>query len=280
MRFMFTKLTTRFLLFRRRIQELLGYTGGESLEQISFSPRVRKLPIQPYSFNLEANWKIKVLAPSFAAEALPEALRREPTRIIEGLPLYQRPYLKEWEKKRGRKAPALLTVGDLLELGFDPTRLREMTWGPDVYMLERVSTGLLTEVELRAALLNRLKKRAGGERLDATRLLTNPPLLWLQDRGNGYILRRKIPGIHAEEALAQLRTHSNLKALNLELRVDRVIEKSVRETRSWLAAHVRPQGPLPVAELAVFVPWDLEGNRPLVAIDDRMKPYLEHLWLA
>jgi hypothetical protein len=280
MRFMFTKLTTRFLLFRRRIQELLGYTGGESLEQISFSPRVRKLPIQPYSFNLEANWKIRVLAPSFAAEALPEGLRREPTRIIEGLPLYQRPYLKEWEKKRGRKAPALLTVGDLLELGFDPTRLRELIWGPDVYMLERVSTGLLTEVELRAALLNRLKKRAGGERLDATRLLTNPPLLWLQDRGNGYILRRKIPGIHAEEALAQLRTHSNLKALNLELRVDRVIEKSVRETRSWLAAHVRPQGPLPVAELAVFVPWDLEGNRPLMAIDDRMKPYLEHLWLA
>jgi GNAT superfamily N-acetyltransferase len=280
MRFMFTKLTTRFLVFRRRIQELLGYTGGESLEQIAFSQQVRDLVIRPSSFSLEAGLKIKILEPSFSVEALPEPLRREPTKHIEQLPLYQRPYLKEWEKTKGPKSPALLTIGDLLELGFDPTRLRELPLGEEVYMLERVATGLLNETELRATLLERLKKKTGGERVAATRLLTNPPLLWLQDRGNGYILRRKVRGIHAEEALAQLRTHPGLKVLIQELRVDRVIEKTVRETRSWLAAHLRPQGPLPVSELAVFVPWDLEGNRPLVAIDDRMKPYLERLWLA
>lgn len=280
MRFMFTKLTTRFLVFRRRIQELLGYTGGESLEQITFAPRVRDLLILPSSFNLEAGLKIKVLEPSFVAEVLPESLLREPTKTVETLPLYQRPYLREWEKQKGSKEPDRMTIGDLLALGFDPTRLRELRLGEEVYMLERVATGLLTEVDMRAALLIRLGKKIGGERVAGTRLRINPPLLWLQDRGNGYILRRKVPGIHAEEAMAQLRTHPGLKALNQELRVDRVIEKTVRETRSWLSARLRPRGPLPVSELAVFVPWDLEGNRPLVAIDDRMKPYLEHLWLA
>ncbi|MBI5583914.1 MAG: GNAT family N-acetyltransferase [Deltaproteobacteria bacterium] len=280
MRFMFTKLTTRFLVFRRRIQELLGYTGGESLEQIAFSPQVRNLVIQPSSFNLEANLKVKVLEPSFSPEVLPQHLRQEPTKTIETLPLYMRPYLREWEKKKGQKKPDRLTIGDLLELGFDPTRLRELTLGDQTFMLERVSTGLLTEAELRLALLNRVKRKTDGARIGSARLLVNPPLLWLQDRGNGYILRRKVPGIHAEEALAQLRTHPGLKTLNQELRVDRVIEQAVREIRTWLSAHLRPQGPLGVSELAVFVPWDLEGNRPLVAIDDRLKPYLEHLWVA
>jgi hypothetical protein len=280
MRFMFTKLTTRFLVFRRRIQELLGYTGGESLEQIAFSPRVRNLVIQPSSFNLEARRKVKILDPAFSAAVLPEELQREPTKTIETLPWYQRPYLREWEKKKGQKNPDGLTIDDLLDLGFDPTRLRELQAGPENYMLERVSTGLLTEAELRVALLNRLRKKAEGARIGSARLLINPPLCWLQDRGNGYILRRKVRGIHAEEALAQLRTHPGLKALNQELRVDRVIERTVREIRSWLSAHLRPQGPLGVGELAVFVPWDLEGNRPLVAIDDRLKPYLEHLWVA
>ncbi len=38
MRFMFTKLTTRFLAFRRRIQELLGYTGGNPWSRSFFHP--------------------------------------------------------------------------------------------------------------------------------------------------------------------------------------------------------------------------------------------------
>ena len=38
MRFMFTRFVTKLLGFRRRIGRLLGYTGGESLEQIVLSP--------------------------------------------------------------------------------------------------------------------------------------------------------------------------------------------------------------------------------------------------
>jgi hypothetical protein len=53
MRFMFTKFTTRLLGFQRRIQELLGYTGGESLKQINLSREVCSLPIQPYFLDPE-----------------------------------------------------------------------------------------------------------------------------------------------------------------------------------------------------------------------------------
>jgi len=49
MHFMFTKFVTKVLGFGRRIATLIGYTGGESLEQISISEEIKALPIQPYS---------------------------------------------------------------------------------------------------------------------------------------------------------------------------------------------------------------------------------------
>jgi hypothetical protein len=49
MRFMFTRFVVKVLGFRRRIATLLGYTGGESLEQISISDQAKELPIQTYS---------------------------------------------------------------------------------------------------------------------------------------------------------------------------------------------------------------------------------------
>ncbi len=49
MRFMFTRFVTKLLGFRRRISELLGYTGGESLEQIVLDAEIRNLPIQSYA---------------------------------------------------------------------------------------------------------------------------------------------------------------------------------------------------------------------------------------
>jgi len=47
MRFIYTKFVTKLLGFRRRITTLLGYTGGESLEQIGISEQIKNLPIQP-----------------------------------------------------------------------------------------------------------------------------------------------------------------------------------------------------------------------------------------
>jgi GNAT superfamily N-acetyltransferase len=280
MRFMFTKFTTRFLHFRRRIQDLLGYTGGESLEQIAFSEPVKGLTIQAYSFNWETGLKVKPFTEGSFWDRLPEEIRKDPTRSIEGLPLYRRPYLREWLGKTGRKEPLTLTIGDLLDLGFDPTRLREITLQKEVFMLERVTPLLIAETEAREAALRKAVQKALNSRINGSRLLVNPPLLWIQERGNGYILRKKIPGIHGEEALSQLRSQEALKDLNRQLRVDKTIERTIGAVQDFLKTHLRLPAPLSPADLAVFVPWDLQGNRPLVAIDDRLQPYLEQVWLA
>ena len=280
MRFMFTKFTTRFLRFRRRIQDLLGYTGGESLEQIAFSDPVKRLMIQAYSFNWETGLKVKPFTEATLWDSLPEEIRKEPTRAIERLPLYRRPYLREWLGKTGRQEPLTLTIGDLLDLGFDPTRLREISIQEETFMWERVSPLLSAETEARESALRKVGQKASNLRIHGSRLLVNPPLLWIQERGNGYILRKKIQAIHGEEALSQLRSQETLKDLNRQLRVDKTIERTIGAVQGFLKSHLRMPAPLAPADLALFVPWDLQYNRPLVAIDDRLQPYLEQVWLA
>jgi len=280
MRFMFTKCTTRFLHFRRRIQDLLGYTGGESLEQITFSDPVKGLMIQAYSFNWETGLKVKPYTEASLWDRLPEEIRKEPTRAIEGLHLYRRPYLREWLRKTGRQEPLSLTIGDLLDLGFDPTRLREISIQEEVFILERVSPLLFAETEAREAVLRKVEQKVSSLRIHGSRLLVNPPLLWIQERGNAYILRKKIQAIHGEEALSQLRSQEALKDLNRQLRVDKTIERTIGAVLSFLKSHLRMPAPLAPADLALFVPWDLQSNRPLAAIDDRLQPYLEQVWLA
>jgi GNAT superfamily N-acetyltransferase len=48
MRFMFTRFVTKLISFRRRIGMLLGYTGGDSLEQIVLDPKIAALPMKTY----------------------------------------------------------------------------------------------------------------------------------------------------------------------------------------------------------------------------------------
>ena len=194
--------------------------------------------------------------------------------------MYGRPYLREWLRKTDRKEPLTLTIGDLLDLGFDPTRLREITLQEEIFMLERVTPLLIAETEARESALRKAVQKSSNSRINGSRLLVNPPLLWIQERGNGYILRKKIPGIHGEEALSQLRSQEALKDLNRQLRVDKTIERTIGAVQDFLKTHVRLPVPLVPADLAVFVPWDLQSNRPLVAIDDRLQPYLEQVWLA
>ena len=194
MHFMFTKFTTRLLGFQRRIRELLGYTGGESLEQISLSPQVCSLPIQPFSFDPEGA-DFQLWGDHSLWLSLPNPVKLNPTKAIEALPVYQRPFLNQWIKEKGRSQPLRLTIADLQELGFDPTRLRELLLGEQVYMFERVSPLLIKDTGKRKTLLEKIERKTQGTRIQQAQIEINPPLLWIQDRGNGYILRKKLAGI-------------------------------------------------------------------------------------
>jgi hypothetical protein len=125
MNFMFTRLTTRLIGFHRRIESLVGYTGGESLEQLSFADNIKRLPLQPYSL-----WRFdEEDGGMWGNEEIlrnpPQELKEDPTFYIENLPFYRRPCLDNWMKKTGLQPPQTLTISDLLDFMFDPTRLRE-----------------------------------------------------------------------------------------------------------------------------------------------------------
>lgn len=279
MRFMFTRFVTKVLGFRRRISTLLGYTGGESLEQISISDRVRTLPIQPYSL-----WEAKDTQPEIRGEEaitrdLPQRLKREPTRYIESLPLYSRPYFSSWTETRGKERSLDFRISDLLTLGFDPTKLRTFRLKEVDYVFERVSPRFLPSLERKKELLLRIREAASGMRFRRATIQVNPPLATIRDRANVYILRRKVGGIHADEALDQLRTSSYLKEMNRAAQLDKAILATISAVEDWLVKGCDSRLPGEIEDLVFFVPWNVERNSPRFTVDVS-GVFLDLLWVS
>jgi GNAT superfamily N-acetyltransferase len=267
MRFMFTKFVTKLLGFRRRITELLGYTGGESLEQITISERIKDLPIQPYSlWGSDKTTVGKLVEEGFTAD-LPEGLNNEPTLFIESLPLYRRPYLSSWIIGKGESKSHDLKISDLLELGFDPTRLRHFCHGAKSYIFERLAPHFLSSIERKRTYFPEIAEKARGMRFNNATIRTNPPLAIIQDRGNVYVLRSQVDGIHSEEALDQLRASASLKAMNHAVGIERAVVKTVNEIKDWLRSGGVSALDEEIEELTFFVPWELEKNTPQVLVD-------------
>jgi GNAT superfamily N-acetyltransferase len=266
MRFMFTKFVTKVLGFQRRIASLLGYTGGESLEQISISDEIKNLPIQPYSLWWAGEGRPEIRGMGEIIEDLPERLKKEPTIYIESLPFCKRPYLTPWLEQKGNPSYHL-KISDLLELGFDPTKLREFCLKGVDYIFERISPHLLPSIEKRKMILPKIVEFASGMHFHHTRIQINPPIAILQDRGNVYILRRKVEGIHSEEALDQLRTAPSLKEMNRAAGIDRTVVITINEIKEWLRKVFDPSLHEEIQELTFFIPWDLERNIPKVTVN-------------
>jgi GNAT superfamily N-acetyltransferase len=266
MHFIYTKFITKLLGFRRRITTLLGYTGGESLEQIGISEKIKNLPILPYSLWWVGGEKTDILGEEEIIGSLPEELKKEPTLFIEGLPLYRRPYLISWMAKKGGQS-LNLKISDLLELGFDPTKLREFHHEGADYIFERVSPGFLPSLEKKMNFLLKIGEAFSERQFHNATLRVNPPLAIIQDRGNLYILRKKVDGIHSEEALDQLRTSPSLKTMNKEVGIDRTIVVTINEINKGLMKGFGSNHQNEIENLAFFIPWDLERNIPKVRVN-------------
>jgi GNAT superfamily N-acetyltransferase len=279
MRFMFTRFVTKLLGFGHRISRLVGYTGGESLGQIVLDPDVRALTVQSYAPRCLA------CNPEFVGGdvelwlRLPDVIKKHPARVIESFPNYRRPSLVAWMKKTGRKSSDRLTIGDLLDLGFDPTRLKEITLDGVEYIFERIQPRFLEEVDGKRKVLERLETALPGERALNTPLRTNPPLVLLRDRGNLYVLRRKVPGIHWDEALDQLQTCPALKDLNSTLRIDKKIIGTVRRAGEIIDSQLGRETDSSLDQFTFFVAWNLETNQPGITVDFSGS-FLECLWIT
>jgi GNAT superfamily N-acetyltransferase len=279
MRFLFTKFVTKVLGFRRRITTLIGYTGGESLEQISISEQIKALPIQSYSLWGLEEGQAKIWGEEGIVRSLPEELKKEPTLSIEDLPLYGRPYLSSWMEKKGTSRSHSLNISDLLELQFDPTKLREFRHEGLDYIFERMSPSFLLSFEKKRRLLSKINDSISEMRFRNATIQINPPLVMIQERGNVYILRRKLEGIHLEEALDQLRTASSLKEMNREAGIDHMLVATINEIKKRLMKEFHSGLSEEIEDLTFFVPWDLERNIPRIHVDISGIS-LDTLWIA
>ena len=279
MRLMFTKFVTKVLGFQRRITTLVGFTGGESLEQISVSNRVKDLPIQSYSLWNSKEDQIGMWGEERLVQSLPQDLKKGPTLFIEGLPLYSRPYLIPWMEKRGGVPPLHLQISDLLELGFDPTKLREFLHEGVHYIFERVSPGFRPSIEKKIKFLTKIAESFLTNQFCNVTVQVNAPLAVIQDRGNLYILRKKVDGIHSEEALDQLRTSPSLKTMNREVGIDRTIVVTINDINKGLRKVFGSNHQNEIENLAFFVPWNIERNIPKVTVNIASVS-LETVWIA
>ncbi len=279
MRFMFTRMTTKLIGFRRRIEALIGYTGGESLEQLSISAGVKELLIQPYSLWDTRKGQERISGDEALLKNLPQELTKEPTLFIEGLPLYRRPYLRSWLEKKRMGQDQQLKISDLLDLGFDPTKLREFRHEGEVYIFERIPPRFYPSVMNREESLRQISRYASKRRFCGAALQINPPVVILRDRGNVYVLRRKVPGIHSHEALDQLRSSPYLKEMNRAAGLDRVISRTLYEVKDWLGMKFNSGLQQEIEELTYFVPWNLENDIPTIHVD-ASGASLDTLWIA
>jgi GNAT superfamily N-acetyltransferase len=279
MRFMFTRLTTKLIGFRRRIAALIGYTGGESLEQIAFSDQIKELHIQPYSLWKSEKHRVEIWGGQEILRGLPDKLKDNPTLFIEELPFYKRPYLYDWMKKMGGHPFQPLKISDLLSLGFDPTRLREFHHEGMDYIFERISPHFLSSLVNKRRFLKKAEKWVSQLQFSGPVIRINPPLLILRDRGNIYVLRNKVEGIHSHEALDQLRTSPYLREMNNSVGIDRVMIRVINEIRGKLEKKFNPGFRQEIEDLTYFLPWDIEKNIPRIRVDISAIS-LDTLWIA
>jgi hypothetical protein len=278
MNFMFTKFATKFISFRRRIGKLLGYTGGESMREVVLAPKIAGLPVKSYTPD-GLDDSIELFGDGRLWTKLPAGITKSPSRGIEALPDYDRPMFAAWKKKNNRNGSEPLTIGHLLELGFDPTRLKEIALDGESYIFERIQTGRVMAVKRKIEFLKDLKKRLVGARLENALIRINEPLLVIVDRGNGYVLRRKVAGIHWDEAAEILQSPDRAK-MNEQLnaiKLDWKIKSMAAEFYDWLAGQGVEEKNL--SEYTFFVPWRMDFNLPVLAVEFH-GCYFPEIWIA
>lgn len=277
LRYMFTNFATKLISFRRRISELIGYTGGESLEQLRISEEVRNIPVQSYTPRGLTKPPELIYGDLHLYRKLPGALQRQPARFIESLPNYRRPSYVSWLTKRGLASNERLTIGDLFDLGFDPTRLKEFVDGSEKYIFERMQARHLPQLLSKTTQMLQIGSMVKQLSINGTAVDINPPLLILTDGGNVYIMRKKVEGIHWDEALEQLQIQKMFSEWVVYLNLEGMLKKLLNKLHSEVEGIIGSE--LPFDHFTYFVSWNLRTNQPKVVIEFN-RSFYEKVWIA
>jgi GNAT superfamily N-acetyltransferase len=280
MRFMFTRFATKFVAFRRSIEKLLGYTGGESTEQITNAISQSIAGLKVKSYEPRAFFKSD---PIFEGDEniyalLPEELLLDPISYIEKLPCYQRPSLLSWMSRNGKDPDTDLTIGDILDLGFDPTRLKEIFLNGRLYIFERIPKRLSSKLDERQAILKRVGRALENERVKNARISIRPVVIKIQTDIDLYLLREKVDGIHSDEVREKLDSDPFLQVLNKTLKIDCFIKAIIKETFFKIEEVLGVKPEIISEQLTFFIPWDFKNNTPKLLVDiDRVG--IDEVWM-
>lgn len=94
-----------------------------------------------------------------------------------------------------------------------------------------------------------------------------------------YVLRRKVGGIHWEEAMEQLQISPSLKIMNASVKIDRLIRRTVGSVNEMISERLDLRRETVADLLTCFVSWNLKTNQPKLFIDCT-GTYLESVWIA
>jgi hypothetical protein len=172
-----------------------------------------------------------------------------------------------------------LKISDLLDLGFDPTRLREFHYKEVTYIFERISPHLFSSLLKKRRLLRKIENFVSEIRPHGADIRINPILLVFRDRGNIYALRKKVEGIHSQEALDQLRGSPLLREMNRTVGIEPLILRVIHEIQNRLRSDLNPILDHEVEDLTYFIPWNIEKNFPRIRVDiSRIS--MDTIWIA
>jgi GNAT superfamily N-acetyltransferase len=279
MRFLFTRFVTKFIFFRRRIGELIGYTGGESTEQIELAPAIAALPVLHIAPQDMAGETFSFSGNRMLCIRLLQVLDHQPAKTIESLPNALRPDLKKYLQSHNLEGSQPLTIGDLLDLGYDPSQFKEIRIDGKVYILQRILQRSLPEFEEKQKLLERLAPAVSDLRVLGARLRLNAPLALIQDMGNAYVVRRKIEAIPWDEAQVQFQQDPHLIRLANEDGLEKLLLATIRGAGKKLIQTADIDMDIAFDTLTWMVSWDISLNRPGLYID-YSGPVFESIWIS
>jgi GNAT superfamily N-acetyltransferase len=279
MRFMFSRFAAKFIRFRRKIGELIGYTGGESTEQIELPKEIAALPIKSIAPKDLTGDSLSFIGERDICMRLMEKTNFQPALAIESLPNLMQPRLQKWLTACGKNADHCFTIGDLMDLGYDPTRLKEITIDGKTYILDRISRRMLPEYREKQKLLDQLSRVTGNHQVRGARLMLNKPLAVIQDMGNAYVVRSKIDAIRWDEAQEQIQQDPRLQRINQSMGLEQLLLATVRAAGKTLEELAGIEAKTAFEKFSWMVSWDIKTNHPGLFVD-YSGPVFESIWIT
>lgn len=279
MQFMFTRFALQWIAFWRRIEEMIGYTGGQAMDQISLEPDILALSAQIFPPEGLDSQEFDIAGDRQLCLKILELSKNQPATFIESLPNYSGRGLGSRSKQKDIIHIHDLEIGELMDMGFDPTRFKEVVIDNKEYIFERVKIDQITVIKEKQQLLKPLSTLMANTSAKGATIRFNPPLVIIRNRGNAYVMHHKVGGIPWDEAMKEIKTNTHLKNLNHSINLEKLIRETVQAAARLLINRTGVDKKTAFENLSWLLSWNIKNNHPGLLVDYSGSSF-ETLWIA